>query len=101
MAAIVCHDLILEDPSFLNGLANKRFFEAAVKKTKELFFPPSINQKRLSIGIEVVQGAIYLTNKIIEQYREMFEPNKRELKQVTYLINKVFSIYNSICFSFL
>ncbi|CAF1154754.1 unnamed protein product [Adineta ricciae] len=84
MAAVVCHDLFLEDSSFTNGIADKRFFEAAVKKTQQLFFPSSMNQRQLSIGIEIVQGAIYLTNKFIDQYREMFEPDKRELKRVTF-----------------
>ncbi|CAF0988089.1 unnamed protein product [Adineta steineri] len=71
MAAVVCHDLFVEDPTYINGFADKRFFDAAVKKTNELFFPLSNDQRRLSIGIEVVQSAIYLTNKIIEQYREI------------------------------
>jgi len=80
MAAVVCHEVFLEDSSFVDGFANKRFFYATVKKTNELFFPSTNKQRSLLIGTEVVQGAIYLTNKIIDQYREMFETNKSEMK---------------------
>ncbi|CAF1503438.1 unnamed protein product, partial [Adineta ricciae] len=61
MAAVVCHDLILEEPSFGNGVADKKFLDAAVAKTKQLFYPTSAVERKLSINVEVVRGSIYLT----------------------------------------
>lgn len=80
MAAVICHEVFLEDPTFVDGFADKRFFDVVVKKTNEMFFPSANMQRSLSIGTEVVRGAIYLTNKIIDQYREMFEPSRSEMK---------------------
>jgi hypothetical protein len=96
MAAVVCHDLILEEPAFGNGVADKKFLDAVVAKTKQLFYPTSAVERKLSINVEVVRGSIYLTNKIIEQYQQMFEPNKKEIRQVTHSANFMLFISNSV-----
>ncbi|CAF1969230.1 unnamed protein product [Rotaria magnacalcarata] len=89
MAAVVCHQVFMVYSTFNDGVANKQFFIAIVKKTNELFFPSANSQRRLSIGIEIVQSSIYFTNKLIDQYRQMFEPNKREINRMESLLSNV------------
>ncbi|CAF3359428.1 unnamed protein product, partial [Rotaria sp. Silwood2] len=100
MDAVVCYEVFLEDSSFTDGFPNKRFFNAVVKKNNDLFFPAANKQRNLSIGIDIVQSSIYLTNKIIDQYQQMFEPSKREIKQVPIMI-KILTIIINRLFSFL